>query len=155
MALKDSYFTVAQAAKELGVTRKTISRWLADGELSAEKVGREKLIKRHDLNEFRYGKLTIAAAKSIYELLKATIEDYFREKGRLPEGSRLEFVPLDKYPDKYPDAIKLPDEDMDEVMNRFTPILQNILKDFDQKVAELPKEDIKKMIGRQGKRKIK
>lgn len=49
MALKDSYFTVAQAAEELGVTRKTISRWLADGKLSAEKVGREKLIPRVDV----------------------------------------------------------------------------------------------------------
>jgi excisionase family DNA binding protein len=149
MALKDSYFTVAQAAKELGVTRKTISRWLADGKLSAEKVGREKLIKRHDLNEFRYGKLTIAAAERIYDLYKATIEDYLREKGRFPEGRVLELVSLDENPN----AIELPDEDKAEIRSRLMPILMDILKNLDQQIRELPIGNTKKIAdGQSGKK---
>jgi excisionase family DNA binding protein len=49
MALKDSYVTVSQAAKEMGVSRQTISNWLAEGKLSAEAIGREKLIPREQL----------------------------------------------------------------------------------------------------------
>jgi|GEM_PF-4340502 len=52
MALKDSYLTISQAAENLKVTRQTVSRWIAEGKLSAEKVGREKLIPRQDVESF-------------------------------------------------------------------------------------------------------
>jgi excisionase family DNA binding protein len=46
MALKDEYFTISQAAKELATTRQTVARWIESGNMPAEKVGREKLIPR-------------------------------------------------------------------------------------------------------------
>lgn len=49
MALKDNYFTVSQASEYLGVTRQTISRWIEEGSIAAEKVGREKLISKEEL----------------------------------------------------------------------------------------------------------
>lgn len=52
MALKDKYFTISQAAKEMGVTRQTITRWVKDGNLSTEEIGRETLIKRTELNKY-------------------------------------------------------------------------------------------------------
>lgn len=47
--LRDSYFTVYQASQELNVTRQTISRWIAQGRLTAEQVGRERLIPKKDV----------------------------------------------------------------------------------------------------------
>ena len=49
MALKDEYLTISQAAEDLGVTRQTISRWVAKGEIPAERIGRETLIHKDDL----------------------------------------------------------------------------------------------------------
>ena len=49
MALKDNFLTITQAAEKMRVTRQTISRWIAEGKLSAEKVGREKLIPKHEI----------------------------------------------------------------------------------------------------------
>lgn len=46
----DSYCTRREAAQILGVSTLTIWRWLRSGKLSAEKVGREVLIKRVDLS---------------------------------------------------------------------------------------------------------
>ena len=49
MALKDEYLTISQAAEELGITRQTISRWVAKGEIQAERIGRETLIHKDEL----------------------------------------------------------------------------------------------------------
>ena len=50
MGIKEDYLTISEAAKEIGVTRQTISRWLKRGELHAEKIGREKVIHRKELS---------------------------------------------------------------------------------------------------------
>ena len=52
MALKDKYFSVSQAAKELGVTRQTVHRWIADGKVPAEKIGRETLVQKRKIRQF-------------------------------------------------------------------------------------------------------
>lgn len=52
MAVKDNYYTVAEAAGELDVTRQTIYRWIKNGILEAEKIGRETLIEKAEI--FRY-----------------------------------------------------------------------------------------------------
>lgn len=44
MALSDEYFTISQAAEQVGVTRQTIARWIKEGRLTAERIGRECLI---------------------------------------------------------------------------------------------------------------
>ena len=38
MAIKDVYFTMAEAAKELNVSRQTIYRWIADKKFPIEKM---------------------------------------------------------------------------------------------------------------------
>ena len=48
--LTDIYVTKAQAAAILNVDSLTIWRWVKDGKLNAEKVGREVLIRREDLS---------------------------------------------------------------------------------------------------------
>lgn len=51
MALKDKYMTVAEAAKVYRVTRQTISRWISEGNVEVEQVGREKLINKKSLEK--------------------------------------------------------------------------------------------------------
>ncbi len=53
MAIKDEYFTISETAKELGVTRQTISRWVAKGKITTEKIGRERLIKKEDIEKYK------------------------------------------------------------------------------------------------------
>jgi len=53
MALKDKYFTISEAAEEVGVTRQTISRWISRGKFPAEKIGREALIYKDDLRRYQ------------------------------------------------------------------------------------------------------
>ena len=50
MSLKDKYCTISEAAKELGVTRQTIYRWIKGGKITVERIGRETLIERAKLN---------------------------------------------------------------------------------------------------------
>jgi len=52
MALKDRYFTISDAAKEVGVTRQTVSRWITEGKLLVEKIGRETLIEKKVIHEY-------------------------------------------------------------------------------------------------------
>ena len=47
--ITENYVTKAEAATLLNVNRLTIWRWVRDGKLQAEKVGRELLIRRDDL----------------------------------------------------------------------------------------------------------
>jgi len=69
MALKDNYFTISEAARELNVTRQTISRWVANGRLAGEKIGRETLISRKELFEYQRHQLTDTAAHQIVALM--------------------------------------------------------------------------------------
>lgn len=67
MALKDEYFTVTQAAGKLGVTRQTVYRWIAEGKLPTERIGREVLIKRDEVK--RYGQFADPTVKKFYEII--------------------------------------------------------------------------------------
>ncbi len=86
MPLMDSYFTVSQAAKELGVTRKTISRWLVDGKLSAERVGREKLIKKGEV----YSLMLVGDAIRFIPRMWNALEKFL--------GHHIEKIILEPYP---------------------------------------------------------
>lgn len=57
MALKDTYYTISEAAKALGVARQTISHWINDGKISAEKVGRAMLIDKQKIHEYNNERL--------------------------------------------------------------------------------------------------
>ena len=65
MALKDQYLTVSQAVAQFSVTRQTIHRWIRDGVLTAEKVGRELLINRQSLDEYNTHRIGVILAKMI------------------------------------------------------------------------------------------
>ena len=75
-ALKDAYFTISQAAEELHVSRQTISRWIARGKITAEKVGRVTLIKKEDL--FQYEDRRLQAR--INDIVVKRLINRFREE---------------------------------------------------------------------------
>jgi len=131
MALKDDYITITEAAKQLKVTRQTISRWVAKGYVPGEKIGRETLIKKKDLQKYHRWKLSEAAADSIMALYTATVGDVFREKGRMKPGFHVEFPS-----DEDDDVIHLSSEEKDEVNRRMKPILAEILKELNSKIKD-------------------
>lgn len=53
MALKDKYYTISQASEWLNVTRQTFSRWIKEGKFSTEKVGRETLIEKNQVWQYK------------------------------------------------------------------------------------------------------
>jgi len=138
MALKDNYITITQAAKQLGVTRQTISRWIAKKYVPAERVGRVALIKKKDLDKYRKWRLSEAFADKFIDLYLATAEDYFREKGQLKEGQRLEFADTDEVRKGREKAIS--SKDKAEIDKLVRPILIEMLKDLGKKTVEEMKE---------------
>ncbi|KPK23304.1 MAG: hypothetical protein AMJ70_03820 [Dehalococcoidia bacterium SG8_51_3] len=54
MTIKDQYSTITEAALYLGVTRQSISRWIREGKLVPEAIGRVKLIQNSNLHRFKY-----------------------------------------------------------------------------------------------------
>ena len=53
MALKDMYYTISEAARELGVSRQTIYRWIADGKVPTEKIGGVMLVEKAAISRIR------------------------------------------------------------------------------------------------------
>lgn len=49
----EDYVLIPVAAKELGVSRQTLWRYVTHDRLPAEKVGRDYVIRREDLDEFK------------------------------------------------------------------------------------------------------
>lgn len=96
MALKDRYYTISDVAETVGVTRQTVSRWIKQNKLKAEKIGRESLIERDILFNF-------LDARPIPQLLDYEMTQafkyYFEEKHNIASqdkvdriGSALEFA---------------------------------------------------------------
>ncbi len=52
MALKDTYFTISEAANELNISRQTLYRWIADSKIATEKIGGVILVKKDDVRAY-------------------------------------------------------------------------------------------------------
>jgi excisionase family DNA binding protein len=50
--IEERIFTVDRVAEILGFHRKTVIKWITDGELVASKLGREYRIRESDLDDF-------------------------------------------------------------------------------------------------------
>lgn len=91
MALKDKYFTITEAARMAAVTRQTISRWVAEGHLPAEKVGRQVLIDKNDFGQYLMKQNVYRMAAQIIDGVVARI----RQEYNYTEEDRVEFLKLD------------------------------------------------------------
>lgn len=91
MALKDKYITVSNAAQIAGVTRQTISRWIAESHLIAEKVGRQVLIDKKEFGQY-------LRRQNVYRMAAQIIDgvaDRIRQEYKYTEEDRVEFLKLD------------------------------------------------------------
>lgn len=140
MALKDRYFTVAEAAKELGVTRQTISRWIKGGKIAADRVGRVALIEKKELHQFHRKRLSEAAADNIIALVYGKLEEYFREKGYLNADERLKGASKERAiiaaeTDGTIRIVNVTEEEIEEAFNYCTEPLAEFLHNFNRAVA--------------------
>ena len=92
MAIKDQYFTISEAAKQLNVTRQTISRWVSRGKIPGEKVGRETLIKKEDLFKYQKEPIYDAAAVEIHTLMLTAHTDFCQQKGYISAIERIKEI---------------------------------------------------------------
>ncbi len=74
---KDNFFSTSQVAEILGVTRITVFRWIKEGTLKAEKIGRNYVISHEELNKHLDSKpLSDEEKTRVTKLVHKTIEDY-------------------------------------------------------------------------------
>ena len=131
MTLRDNYCTISEAAKELGVTRQTISRWIRQGKLSGEKIGREIIIRKSELRASQTQRISYVAADKILDFLSEEITKYCREKGRITEdeyirviGDGRVLIPTRDGADR---ILELSNKDWQEITKRVKPILTEFL----------------------------
>ena len=72
VTLKDKYFAISETARELNVTRQTISRWIKQGRLSAERIGRETLITKREVQRLQH--------ERVHESLVVYLAGYFQQQ---------------------------------------------------------------------------
>lgn len=89
VGLADEYVTISQAAKAVNVTRQTISRWVKQGKISAEKIGRETLIEKDSLFLLYDEKMREYFSESISRWIRKTATTYLREKHYASEDSTM------------------------------------------------------------------
>ena len=88
MALKDKYTTISEAAKEMGVTRQTISRWIKEGKLDGEKIGREILIEKEKLAIIRRGRI----AETFDGAMIMAFIHVIREEGKYSKADEIQHM---------------------------------------------------------------
>jgi excisionase family DNA binding protein len=117
MALKDDYFTLSEFAARVGVTRQTASRWLKDGKVVGERVGREVLIPKDELQkcEDKFGAM-------IGETIIKIIIKAIREELHYFKKDRIEPISYDKDEDVIQFSVVRKDGTRDKVQTRIMEI---------------------------------
>jgi len=90
MALKDKYFTISEAAQIAGVTRQTVSRWVAEDYLTAEKVGRQTLIDKKQFGQYLRQQSAYRMATDIVDGMTERI----REKYKYSKEDKVGFLKI-------------------------------------------------------------
>jgi excisionase family DNA binding protein len=111
MALKDKYFTVSDAARIAGVTRQTVSRWIAEGQLLAEKIGRQVLIEKKDFGDY-------LRRQNLYRMATQIIDgvgDRIRQEYNYTEEDKVKFLDLDSKKDIFHFSVVRKDGTHEEV----------------------------------------
>jgi len=106
MAIQDEYSTISEAARDLGVTRQTVSRWIASGRLPAERIGREKLVKKEDIFTFSFNRNYEWLIRAVPHLLIG----HLRKDYEFSEGEKLERIS-----DSFDICVRKPDGTIDIV----------------------------------------
>ena len=76
MSIKDTYYTISEAAKELNVSRQTIYRWIADNKIPTEKVGGIILVEKQPIQKYAVKR----GLEFFREMLDGLAIDYLRRE---------------------------------------------------------------------------
>jgi excisionase family DNA binding protein len=111
MALKDKYITVSEAADIAGVTRQTISRWIAEGHLIAEKIGRQVVIDKKNFGDYLRRQDAYRMAAQIINGLAGRIQHEYN----YTEEDKVKFLKLDSEKDIFHFSVVRKDGTHEEV----------------------------------------
>lgn len=149
MALKDHYLTISQTAELMRVTRQTVSRWVANGQVPTEKVGRETLIDKAALLQYRQASLAENVASQIVQIILQAYREYIVEKGYVTNGCIMEGIKAGK---KHIGVkiiesggcrtINLSAEENDEVRSHYETRVKGYLANFVTAVKDKVEESI-------------
>lgn len=77
MPLKDIYYTISEAAKELNVSRQTIYRWITDNKIEVEKIGGVTLIEKPKVTEYAGKRFQEFALESMDNMFISRIKEEY------------------------------------------------------------------------------
>lgn len=89
MVIKDLYFTISEAAKELGVSRQTIYRWINDKKIPTEKIGGIVLIEKIKIQERK----TQSERESFTQLVGNYMTEEFKKQFLTKDTDDIEVLP--------------------------------------------------------------
>jgi len=92
MVIKDLYFTITEAAKELNVSRQTIYRWITDGKISTEKVGGIVFIEKNTIRDYARKK----SYEAFSQMMDMQLEDTVRRKLGCNSEDKIKEIKADK-----------------------------------------------------------
>jgi excisionase family DNA binding protein len=111
MALKDKYITVTEAAEMAGVTRQTISRWIVEGHLIAEKIGRHVVINKKNFGDYLRRQDAYRMAAQIIRGLAGRIQHEYN----YTKEDKINFLKLDSAKDIFHFSVVRKDGTHEEV----------------------------------------
>jgi excisionase family DNA binding protein len=88
MALKNTYFTISEAAKELGVSRQTVYRWIEDEKIPKEKIGGVILVRKQAIRNFMRKK----GRESFFQYMDSRLEGAIRKEFGFKSEDSLEEI---------------------------------------------------------------
>jgi len=74
--MEKEYLSTSEVAKILRITRQAVLKKIQNGELKAQKIGRNYAIRKVDLQMVHGGELTTEKKGIINEAIKKTVQDY-------------------------------------------------------------------------------
>lgn len=74
--MEQHYISTMEAAKVLGISRIAVFKKIKKGEIKAQKVGRNYIIKQSDVFNFVNGKLSKRTKSKITRAVKRTVREY-------------------------------------------------------------------------------
>lgn len=85
MIKMSEYISVSEAAELLGISRVAVFKRIQKGQLKAEKVGRNYIIKVDDLGQIFKEKISKEKKQTIDKAIKKTIKEYGEALKKLKE----------------------------------------------------------------------
>jgi excisionase family DNA binding protein len=82
VGLKDLYFTIAEAAKELKVSKQTVYRWIEDEKIPTEKIGGIVLVEKKEIQK----KVTKKVIDTLTSSFDNTIVEFLKKHLKLNEN---------------------------------------------------------------------